>query len=754
MRIIVLTLCLLITHIIQAQPGSWTMTALGLPAYSYTGKLPFTAVDKDGKDANLPEDPYFLLGNYRMALLTHASGTYQFLTAERAWARVNASTQTNYGWNDARITVKNNGAAQQLDLVGINSLAANPAVTQKSFGVGVARYAYQLANELSCSRTISVKPSANINTGNPAFVVTVTLKNNSTNTQELTYSERMLVNFVLNGTQYTDKAKRPLLYRPTIAVDPGKQLAIADIGYKTNDFLVTPTPTERYSYDVDPPSVYMWAKNTDSAYRTSVMATNDTLATVVNASLKPGQTIRFNIVIGLTEGRLQAAAVDKQVADLFVGANLNDTEEGLFARQWKAKLPDFSAEKNDILKREMLWNAHFVEASAKYSAYYQETFIPQGTVYSYYFGDNISNRDHLQAALAACYTNPELAKSILRYVIKHTEVDGEIKRGNNGFGYTAPSIYKESDEQLFFFYVMAEYLSITKDYRFLNEQVAYYPAEAGKKESVLTVMKRHFIYLRDEIGVGPNGLVKMLNSDWSDSFFHDYSPNIYAGSAESHLNSVVVLAVFPKLITALENAKNAETTSFISALKDYHARIDQAYMRDLGDRKFSARAYLNKKLRFGLDNVCLEPQGYLLQIPGLSKARKREIYDYVKSKVLTPEKIGMRTRERSLWGRNPDGEDGGIWFSLEYPVLLGVATFDKEEAWSLLMKFSFDNFARQYPDYWVGQWTAADEVNSTLYREGLYAFWVPSQDRKRAFQGYCSHPHTWPLFCYFKLKEN
>ena len=245
----------------------------------------------------------------------------------------------------------------------------------------------------------------------------------------------------------------------------------------------------------------------------------------------------------------------------------------------------------------------------------------------------------------------------------------------------------------------------------------------------------------------------MLNSDWSDSFFHDYSPNIYAGTAESHLNSVVVLAVFPKLIAALRQSGNAQATSFITALTDYHARIEQSYLSDLGDRKFSARAYLSRKLMFGVDNVCLEPQGYLLQIPDLPTQRKKEIYAYVKSKMLTPEKIGMRTRERPLWGRNPDGEDGGIWFSLEYPVLLGVATFDKEEAWSLLMKFSFHNYARHYPDYWVGQWTAADEVNSTLYREGLYAFWVPSPDRKRAFQGYCSHPHTWPLFCYFKLKE-
>ena len=385
--------------------------------------------------------------------------------------------------------------------------------------------------------------------------------------------------------------------------------------------------------------------------------------------------------------------------------------------------------------------------------YYKETIIPQGTVYSYYFGDNISNRDHLQAALPACYTNPELAKSIIRYAIKHAEEDGEIKRGNSGFGYTPASIYKESDEQLYFFNTLAEYLLITKDYTFLNEEVAYYPAENGKRDAVITILKKFFIYLRDEIGTGPNGLVKMLNSDWSDSFFHDYSPNRYSGSAESHLNSAMVLAILPKLMQALKDSKNPEATSLIMALEEYRASIETVFMKDLGDRKFAARAYLNKQLRFGVDVVCIEPQGYLLQIPTLSNDRKKEIYAYVKSKLLTPEKIGIRTREKPLWKGNPDGEDGGIWFSLEYPLLLGVASFDKEEARALLMKFSFQNFAATYPDYWVGQWTAADEVNSTLYREGLYAFWVPSQDRKHAFQGWCSHPHTWPLFCYYKLKE-
>lgn len=744
----------LIIFILQFTPaksndiGNWGFTSLGLPFYQYTGNLPFNVKDKTGQDSGLPNDPYFLLGNYKMSLVTHASGIYELLNAQRVWTRINASSQPNYGWNDASISLNN---AKKINLIGLKSISNNNQLVKKYFGVGFAKYIYQIQKEVTCSRLISVKPSQSINAGNPSFIISVILKNNSNKTQDIVYEERMLVNSVPNASQYVPLDKRPMMYNTTGLVNDKKQIAIGKVTYSLNNFLVLPNKEESYIYDISPSSAFMYCKNSEAAKNT-VSINKDTLAAKIAVKLKSNQSRAFQIVVGLQELN-DFSEIENQVSELFKDVDLNEQSEGVFAKMWKSKLPDLSSENNPVLKREMLWNSHFIDASAKYNEYYKETFIPQGTVYSYHFGDNISNRDHLQAALAACYTNPELAKSSIRYVIKHSGVDGEIKRGNSGFGYSAPSLYKESDEQLYFFNTIAEYLLITKDYGFLNEKVTYYPVENGKSDILLTILKKYFIYLRDEVGTGPNGLVKILNSDWSDSFFHTHSPNIYHWSAESHLNSAMVLAVFPKLEDVLKKSGYKDAEPFISALEDYKNKMDKAYFKDFGGRKFSARAYLNNKLKFGVDNVCIEPQGYLLQIPTLSKERKKEIYEYIKTKLLDPEKIGIRTREKTLWGGKADGEDGGIWFSLEYPVLLGVASFDKQEAQSLLLKFSFDNFAKQYPDYWVGQWTAADEVNSTLYREGLYSFWVAPNEIKTGFQGYCSHPHTWPLFCYFKLKE-
>lgn len=753
MKRILILLALLLPVCSFAQPGGWTVSSEGLPVYTFTDALPVDVTDNLGGDACLPEDPYFLIGNYRMGLFTHVSGICQFMTAQRAWARVNAAaSQPNYGENDAYVVLDAGRKAKKIDIVGLESVASDPSVTKRSFGVGFARYSYDLPSSVKCERVVSVRPSAKVNEGVPAFLVTVTLKNEGRNVRKVSYCESMPVRYVTMQTQMMKPEDRPLSYPVAMKPSEDGKYVMADVSVSRDAFIVMPAPHERFPYEVDPSDVFVYVSSDDKVVSSSSYE-GDVLRAEFSMSLRPGESRTFNVVWGLADENKDTSAVEVCEALLNDVDPMASCPEGAFADLWKSMLPDFSSESDEVLRRELYWNAHFVEASAKYSEYFDETFIPQGTVYSYHYGDNIANRDHLQAMLPACYTNPALAKSALRYVMKHTDADGEIKRGNLGFGYTPPIIYKESDQQIYMLNSVAEYLRITGDYAFLDEDVEQYPAEAGVKVKVLTVLQKHFIHLRDEIGRGPEGLIKLHNSDWSDSFLHTYSPNKYSWSAESHLNSAMALAVLPKFKAQVEASGRDDVREFVSSMEKYVSGLEQAYMKDLGDRLFSARAYLDKTHRFGQDVVCIEPQGYLLQMDNIPSERKRQMYDYIKTRISDPEPIGIRTREKPLWDGLPQGEDGGIWFSLEYPLLLGVATFDKEEAWRLMKKFSFDNFTRNYPDYWVGQWTAADEVNSTLYRPGLYAFWIPIDNYCHGLQGYCSHPHTWPLYCYYKLNE-
>ena len=107
--------------------GKWAETPAGLPYYIYDG----TSSAENG------EDPAFLLGNYRLTLMTHASGIYQLMSGERVWARFNADpSRPDYGRNRATLTVDRRSS----ELVGSNSLALNPLRWSVDTGIGFSRY--------------------------------------------------------------------------------------------------------------------------------------------------------------------------------------------------------------------------------------------------------------------------------------------------------------------------------------------------------------------------------------------------------------------------------------------------------------------------------------------------------------------------------------------------------------------------------------------------------------------------------------
>ena len=121
------------------QIGKWHFTSQGLPMYQYQGKLPFQALDNYGNDSHLPEDPYFLLGNYRLGLFTHVNGIFQFITAQRVWARINFNEERpNYGSNTACVSLKRRGKSELTELVGLGSIASDPQLWTQGHSFGSA----------------------------------------------------------------------------------------------------------------------------------------------------------------------------------------------------------------------------------------------------------------------------------------------------------------------------------------------------------------------------------------------------------------------------------------------------------------------------------------------------------------------------------------------------------------------------------------------------------------------------------------
>jgi hypothetical protein len=163
--------------------GDWIEDDYGLPAYHYTGPMRFPNSPQRDSAPMIPDDPFFLTGNYRLTLFTHASGLYQIITGERAWGRMNQGDASWSGANFVAIEI----SGQRYDLIGLDAPAAIAAT--KRFGVGFARYDYALTPSLPVTRVLSVAPSTTIGEGTSAFLTQVTLCNNGSAPLQLRYSE-------------------------------------------------------------------------------------------------------------------------------------------------------------------------------------------------------------------------------------------------------------------------------------------------------------------------------------------------------------------------------------------------------------------------------------------------------------------------------------------------------------------------------------------------------------------------------------
>jgi cellobiose phosphorylase len=750
--------------------GEWLGDDSGLPCYRYTGPLPFHAAMKDGRPARLPEDPFFLLGNHRLTLFVHASGRYQLLTGERAWARLNAGDAPYSGANEAAVEVE----GRRHELIGPERAAAVRA--RKVFGVGFARFDYDVGDDVAITRTLSVRPSAGVRDGPSAFRVSVQLRNRGRRELKVAYEEAVRARF--EPVFMEGAPERTLVsYSNTLARDDARRILRAEVRARAARPLGFGTEGGMSRLDGAPPALFLEALGgPDPRLVTHLLTRSDAsgqdeLVARYETQLLPGRETRFDVVIGHAHDA-EFAAIDTLAGRLATSMEPPMPHAGgggaisgsLFGAEWRRRLPAFADETDAELRREMVWNAAVLEAMATYKAYYDETIVPQGTVYDYMWGLTASSRDHAQHALPLCHTDPPLAKSVLRFLMKRMLPDGEVKLNDEGYGWSPHGPMLTSDQQLYFLMLLAEYVRATRDTSVLLEEVGYYPLERSARGSGLDRLEQAFVFLRDRIGVGHHGLMRLWNSDWNDAFYFWTTTvpyNEMFETAESHMNTAMAVVVLGDVATMLDGvaadpgfaSRRAEIATLTDAVRAHRAALLEAFERDWGARPFPRRIYVRDEQAFGETEMWLEPQGFALQIPEIATERKRALFGEVDRRLIAGEALGARQidrpTERPGWEAG-SRENGGFWYALNGPLILGVATYDRAAAWALLKKMSFANYARHFPQYWAGQWSAADNIESSLLpSEGL-----PDQTWTFADAPvYCAHAHAWPLYCYLRLKE-
>ena len=729
--------------------GAWMDDSHGLPCYAYRGPIRFSdhyqTTPMWGLDGKMiPDDPVFLLGNYRLTLFTHVSGHIQILSAERAWARMNQGKDIWSGANQATCIIGDN----RYELIGLDEPAAEKA--DKLFGVGFARYSYRLDPRLNVERSIHVRPSATVGEGASAFLLRVRFENTASDLLEIEYIETVLANYRMLPFESIHDPKSPE-YTPQPFEYVGTDTICSCFDAKPRQPLTFPPAGQMDPFEQYPPALFVHAAHDSSTQPYGVTDPSGTSSIGIRShfTLKAGESREIHCVFGYTRD-VSKQAIDTLAQTLHFGAGVKFGNESAFVEEWRKIVPAFPTEADLQLRREMQWNAAVLEAMASWREYYNETIVPQGCMYDYAWGVFASSRDIAQQALPLCHTNPALARSTLRFILKRTAPDGEIKLMDQGFGWVASTPMQTSDQQLYLFLLLAEYLRVTRDTALLAETICYYPAENSGVGTVMAHVRQAFIFLRDRISVGRHGLVRLWNSDWNDLFYAWQTKGSYNytfETAESCMNTAMAIVILGDLAPLLKRASDPEGVALATAMLAYRTELLQAWMRDLGDRPFPRRAWTDANTSLGEDDLWLEPQGFSLLIPEMGVERKRVLLTEVQRRVLNSEKMGARQIEKPLvHPGTPQGsrENGGFWYALHGPLVLGTATIDPGLAENYLQRMTFANYAKNFPEYWTGQWSASDSLDSSLLpTEGLAANIT-----------YCAHAHAWPLYCYLRLRES
>jgi hypothetical protein len=728
--------------------GEWIDGSHGLPCYSYRGPIRFSDHHQTnpmwGLDGRmLPDDPVFLLGNHRLTLFTHASGHIQIMSAERAWARMNQGEAIWSGANKATCIVDDT----KHELIGLDEPSAKEA--DKLFGVGFARYSYQLSQNLKVERSIHVRPSTTAGEGASAFLLRVRFENIANASVDIKYMETVLANYRMLPFESIHNPKAPE-YTAHPFENIGQEVIVARFDANPRKPLTFPPAGQMDPFEQYPPALFVHAAGDSSTQPYGVTDTSGLFSIGIRSDfkLKAGESREITCVFGYTRDTSKQA-IDHLAQTLRSNAVTKPEGGSAFIAEWRNVVPEFSAESDPQLRREMQWNVAVLEAMASWREYYNETIIPQGCMYDYAWGVFASNRDIAQQALPLCHTNPALARSTLRFILKRTTPDGEIKLMDQGFGWVASTPMQTSDQQLYSFMLLAEYLRTTKDTALLSERIAYYPVENSGTDTVLAHVRQAFLFLRDRISVGRHGLVRLWNSDWNDLFYEWSTKGSYNSTfetAESCMNTAMAIVILGDLAPLLKRASDPEGSELAAAMLEYRGELLKAWMRDLADRPFPRRAWTDATTSLGENNLWLEPQGFALLIPEMGTERKRTLLTEVQHRVLKGEKMGARQIEKPLvHPGTPQGsrENGGFWYALHGPLVLGTATIDHDLAERFLKQMTFANYAKSFPEYWAGRWSASDSLDSSLLpSEGLAANIT-----------YCAHSHAWPLYCYIRLRE-
>lgn len=405
------------------------------------------------------------------------------------------------------------------------------------------------------------------------------------------------------------------------------------------------------------------------------------------------------------------------------------------AIQWQDSLINLNIKNKSQISRESIWHSYYTRSALFYDEYFKNHRLYQGLVYLVGHGIDGSIRDYMFYLNSLILINPSIAREFLCFNLSLISADGKLPYSLYGYGKIS-SVFvhnKPSDLYLFLLWGIVQYVSLTRDFDLLDENLPFYDKPNANGTNVAEKIKQLIEYLFSEkVGFGEHGLIKCNDGDWSDGIsLVVKNRRKFIKNGESNFNSTFSLYIIPKVLKLLKESDKQFVKSSLDEVKSLKQAILKSY-----NGKWYYRGWDGQGNPIGDQSLYLEHHTWLLIGKVLDNESAYNLIDQIYNIIDKPSLIGQYISyppQKSYLNILPKGWDvnGGIWHAMNALLTWGYSNYDDKKAFNSLIKNSLANRAENYPEIWYGIWSAPDSYIADYSEnagEAFYHFATPMCD--------------------------
>jgi len=397
------------------------------------------------------------------------------------------------------------------------------------------------------------------------------------------------------------------------------------------------------------------------------------------------------------------------------------------ANQWKNSLINLNIKNEPQLSRETIWHSYYTRSALFYDEYYKKHRLYQGSIYLFGHGIDGSIRDFMLYLNSLILMNPSIAREFLLFNLSLIYSDGKLPYSLYGYGKTSSAFVhsKPSDLYLFLLWGIEQYISLTRDYEFLEEKFSFHDRPQDIKTNVSETVKLLIEYLFSEkVGFGEHGLIKCNDGDWSDGIsLMVKNRRKFIENGESSFNSTFALYIIPRVLNLMKDSNATFITSCLDKLDILKQAVFKSY-----NGKWFFRGWDGQGNPIGDQSLYLEHHTWLLISKLLDNESAFNLIDQIYKILDEPSLIGQYISyppQKTYLNILPKGWDvnGGIWHAMNALLTWGFSKYDEKKAFNSVMKNSLAKRAEVYPKMWYGIWSAPDSYIADYSENAGQAFY-------------------------------